>query len=407
MKLPVSELTPGMYVMELDRPWEESPFLFQGFWIEDQEDVQNLQDVCEYVYIDVQTVVEFQNKPQQGDHKGFTSTKITKKTSVEKDLIKAQKTYDSSGKLVRSILDDVRLGKSIDSNSAKTVVGSCVDSIIGNQDALLLLSRIQENDVQTSEHSLNTAILSIAFGREMELDREQLIELGMCALLHDLGKILVPIDILNKKEPLTASDRGLIQKHTIDGRNLLMSSSNIPQASIHVAHCHHEWIDGSGYPRGLMGDQLSLWTRMIAITDAFDDMTTPHPYKKAKTNMEAFRLLNQERGSHFDSSLVMRFIRTIGIFAPGNTVLLSNGEVGVVIEANEKIALRPRVLVMKSITNEPIHPYLLDLAIKLTTAKGEKLHINKMVHPKEYGIDLAGLKKAGFLMNNSAAKAQA
>jgi len=403
MKMPVSDLTPGLYVMELDRPWEETPFLFQGFWIEDQSDVQTIQDVCEYVYIDIQSVIEFQNKTNKGAHKTFTSTKVTKTVKIETELKQAQNTYDGSGKIVRSLMDDVRLGKSIDSQNAKTVIGSCVDSIIRNQDALLLLSRIEKQDAHTSEHSLNTAILTIAFGRSMDLSREQLTELGLCALLHDVGKLLTPVEILNKKEPLTESEKGLIERHTIEGRNILMSSNNLPPESIHVAHCHHEWIDGSGYPRGLMDDQLSLWTRMIAITDAFEDMTGDHPYKTAKTNMEAFQLLNQERGSHFDSSLVMRFIRTIGIFAPGNTVLLSNGEIGVVIEANEKIALRPRILILKQLNKKPIHPYLLNLGEKLTTKDGEKLHIHKMVHAKDHGIDLAGLKKAGLLNDQPSA----
>lgn len=398
MKLPVSELTAGMYVMELDRPWEESPFLFQGFWLEDQDDVQAVQDVCEYVYIDVQSVVEFQAKAHKGAHKGFTSTKVTKaSSSFGKELNKAQETYKSSRKLVKSMMDDVRLGKSIDSANAKEVVGSCVDSITRNQDALLLLSRLEQKDLHTSEHSLNTSILSIAFGREMDLSREQLVELGMCALLHDVGKIMVPEEVLNKATPLTESERGLIEQHTVQGRDILMSTSNIPQSTIHVAHCHHEWIDGMGYPRGLTGDQLALWTRMIAITDAFDDMTGRHEYKKPLTNMEAFRNLNQERGTHFDSSLVMRFIRTIGIFAPGNTVLLNTGEIGVVLEANEKVALRPKILVLKTTKNESLHPYLLDMANKLTTDAGEKLHINKMVHPDDYGIDLAALKDSGLL----------
>ncbi|MEJ2577427.1 MAG: HD-GYP domain-containing protein [Gammaproteobacteria bacterium] len=256
---------------------------------------------------------------------------------------------------------------------------------------------MRNKDAYTAEHSLNVAILTLALGRRMDLEREKLVELGMCALLHDIGKVLIPDEILNKEGRFTDDEFEVMKRHTTYGRDVLMASSGMPLASLDVALGHHEAIDGSGYPRGTTGDAMSEWTKAVAITDAFDAITSDRVYRDARTSLDALRILNASRGTRYDPDLVTRFVQAVGIFPPGSVVELNNGFVCVVLETNEAERLRPRVLVVRYQGQNLDDPRPLDLARFRADRHKRPLQIARMLPPEQAGVDLHALRARGAL----------
>jgi putative nucleotidyltransferase with HDIG domain len=403
--LDVSQVRLGMYVAALDRPWEETPFLFQGFTVETEHDIQVLHEYCRQVTIDIESSVDFQIQPRTGASTAGhgTTTSVRKRSrEVEQELSRAQRTHAASSRLIRSIMDDVRLGKSVDTTAAREAVSECVDSVIANADAMTLLTRIREKDEYTSEHSLSVSILTVAMARHMGMQRQELVDLGMCGLLHDVGKVLTPTEILTKPGRLTAEEMEVMKEHTTHGRNVLMSSKGATLKALDVAHAHHERFDGMGYPRGLVESQIGQYTRMVAITDTFDAITSDRVYDNARHNMDAFRILSRGRGSHWDPKLVIRFIEAIGIYPAGTPVELSNGMSGVVIETHPTLKLRPKILLTRG-PNGPLEPpVLLDLARRQVDRYGQRLEIRTILSQRVANINLHELRARGVLDDLSA-----
>lgn len=408
VKLNVSELELGMYVSELDCPWTDTPFLFQGFTLENQEDINAVKEYCDYVYIDVERQVNLKLQPRDIGKLGSSKTHLIRSVPVEKEYATANAAYKNSTRIIKNIMDDIRLGKSIDTDQAKEVVEGCVDTVMRNPDALLLFTGIKNKDEYTSEHSLNVSILSIAFGRTMGMEKNKLVELGTAGLLHDVGKILTPLEVLNKPGALTDEEYAVMKEHTTHGRDILMSSDgDVSMLALDVAHGHHEHLDGTGYPRGLKEDQLTEYTKMVAITDAFDAITSDRIYFKGRTIMEAFRILDRSRGSHFDPKHVMNFIKSVGLFPPGSVVVLSDGRTGVVLETHPKLKLRPKILVVQDPKQpEDMSHHILDLAKVFVDAEGKKLHIIKMVHADDVNVNIQALKDDGYFKEAVMASAE-
>jgi putative nucleotidyltransferase with HDIG domain len=400
--MPVSELRLGMYVADLDRPWEETPFLFQGFTLETEHDIEVVKQYCDSVTVDIESSVDFKLRQAPGRHVGRhrVATTVTKRAQgVEHELSRAQRTHQASSRLIRTIMDDVRLGKSVDTPAAREAVSDCVDSIIANPHAMALLSRIREKDQYTTQHSLSVSILSVALGRHLGMQREDLIALGMSGLLHDIGKVLIPEALLLKPVRLTDDEMAIMREHTTYGRDILMSSRGAPLKALDVAYAHHEHVDGSGYPRGLTRDQMTDFTRVVAIADTFDAITTDRTYHNARTNMDAFRVLSRGRDTHWDPVLVIQFIESIGIYPAGTSVELSNQLVGIVIETHPTQKLRPKLLVTHSAHGPLKPPVVLDLAKHLTDRDGQKLTIRRVLPPTVSGLDLHRLRENGLLDN--------
>ncbi len=400
-KIPVTSLEPGMFVAELDIPWEDSPFLFQGFRLENWQDVDAVIGCCKEVTIDVQQTQKINLPRHQTDEHGFVSTnRIRTATSTADEIGKATKTYFQTSKLVRGIMDDIRLGKAIDTQSAKELVSDAVDSIIRTPDAMMMLTRIKNRDEYTAEHSLNVSVLTIAFGRALGFERDRLEELGVCGLLHDMGKVLTPDDVLLKEGRLSEEEFQVMKKHPVHGRDIIASSGGNFPGAMDVAHSHHERIDGHGYPRGLYEHQMTLWSKVVSVTDAFDAITSDRCYQNGRTNMDAFRILNQGRGKQFDSNLVMRFIGSIGIYPPGSIVKLNSEESGIVIESNPKHSLLPKVMIIRDSLQQVINPKMVDLAEKVKIPGSTEFYkITGMLRANETDINLEDLRDRGFLLS--------
>ena len=397
VKIHISELKIGMYVSKLDRDWQETPFLMQGFIIESLDDIDSVAQYAEHVWIDA--VREEWIPPEQ---RGVTGPPIPKintyinKIDARREHEAAVGVFRVAKKLTKSLLDDARLGGVINTEQAKATVKDCVGSILRNPDALIWMSRMRNEDEYTAEHCLNVCILSIAFGRHLGMSEVELEKLGLCGLLHDVGKMRVPQNVLNKREELTDKEFNIIKAHTVHGRNLLMSSPGIPNATVDVAYSHHERVDGTGYPRKLKAAGISDFARIIAIVDAYDAMTGDRCYSRAIPSTDALKRIFDERGKHFDERLALEFIKCVGLYPPGSIVELINGLVGIVLETNYRYRHLPKIIVVKDLNKDLEKEEILNLADVEQQKLDKTFLIKRALCDGAYGIRLRDYREKGL-----------
>ena len=411
-KVEASHLKLGMYVSKLDRPWEETPFLLQGFIIQNPDQIREIKEHCDFVYIDQQKSVNAQNKPSTPGTRVSTAVDEVKKakrkrkfgaslfgrnkeTTWEKrldlkrqDLEEAEKTYKSAFNLVQSTMQNIKLGKSIDSKACKEAVAASVDSIFHQPEAMLLMSRLKSKDEYTEQHSLNVSVVSIALGRYIGLDRKQLNEVGLCGLLHDMGKMLTPDEVLNKPGRLTEDELKVMQQHPVDGHSILSSTEGITHDAIHVAHAHHERLDGSGYPQGLVAKDLSMYNKIVTIADVYDAITSDRVYKKGETVEATLQIIHNHRGTAFDPVIATQFIEQVGIYPLGTLVELHNGEIGIVMHTSPEKRLRPWIKIVLDIEHKLIEPHLVDLSKPDVDKDGNPYWIKMSHNPSNFDINL-------------------
>ncbi len=386
VRLRACDLRPGMFVCELDRPWLETPFLLQGFEVETDADIEAVMQYCEYVYIDLMRtkVVRVTIDELPGS---FVNEK--KKAFAEKDMELARTTRKQTSKLIKTFVDEIRFGQSLDIQLAKNAVSDCVVSLTNNPEAMMFLTRMRNKDEHLNQHAFNVCVYSIVLGRLLGYDSAQLEQIGTCGLLHDMGKVNIPESILNKPGPLSEEEMAIIQTHTTEGRDILMSGRNIFSGTVDVAYGHHENIDGTGYPRGLHGHQMNLNCKIVSIVDKYDAITSPKPYRPAGDHLSAVAILNQlARDNKIESSLTMAFVSYLGIYPPGSIVELSSGEVAIVLESNPRQRLRPQVLVVRDANKDPVQIFI-DMSEKTNDDKGRPYRIVTVRRPGDFGIDLS------------------
>lgn len=386
VKINVGDLRPGMYVCELDRPWLETPFLLQGFEVKNDADIEAVMQHCQWVFIDllrtkVQRVV-IEDAPR-----GFRTSKDT--SYQRRDLEAANSTRTQVSGLIKTFVDEIRFGQCPDIQLAKAAVSECVASIARNPEAMLFLARMRSKDEHIGQHAFNVCIFSLVIGRLLGLDSGQMENLGTCGLLHDMGKVVIPDHVLNKPSPLTAEELAIIKTHPQEGRDILMTGRNIFSGTVDVAYGHHENLDGTGYPRGLEGHQLSLNCKIVAITDKYDAITSRRPQRPAGDHLSAVAILNKMgKDNKIDSKLTASFVAYLGIYPPGALVELNTGEVGIVIDSNPTQRLRPQLLLVRDANKAPIQVFV-DLAEKKTDAQGRPYRIVTVRRAGDYGIDLS------------------
>ena len=386
LKVRANELRPGMFVCELDRPWEDTPFKPQGFELRDRSDLEAVASYCEYVFIDLvrtqMTRVTVDDLPSPPiNEKGFSLG--------PKELEAANASRQQTSALIKSLIEDVRFGQSLDIQLAKAAVSECISHVLSNPGAMTLLAQLREKYEYTQQQAYSTCIYSIMLGRLLGLNSFQLENLGTCGLLHDVGKLTIPPHILNKTSGLTPEEKAVVNTHTKAGRDILMSSSRIYSGSVDVAHAHHENLDGSGYPRGLHGNQINLNSRIVSIVDKYAAITSPRPHRPMGDHLSAVSILNKlARDGKTDAAITATFISAMGVYPPGSIVELSNGEVGIVLESNPKHPLRPRLLIVRD-TNKNRCQSLTDMAQKTVDGRGRPYRIVNVCSTGDYGISLS------------------
>lgn len=398
----MADLRIGMFVSQLDRDWLETPFLIQGFHIEEEEDIDVIAEYCEFVYIDDKLSQKLKEQDEPGDSLLATQAKpnpdvFAPEVPVEEEHRRIIGTFRKARTLTKSLLDDIRLGGAINSDQAKATVNECVHSVIRHPDALLWMSKMRDENEYTAEHCLNVCILAIAFGRQLGMNDEELQNLGMCGLLHDVGKMKIPPEVLDKPGTLSTEEMRVMMGHTVYGRNLLLSTDGVYTGAVDVAFSHHERIDGLGYPRQLPGESISRYSKIIAIVDAYDAMTADRCYQSARTSTEAMKIIYKERGRHFDEQLALKFLQTVGLYPAGSIVELYSGCVGLVIEANPRYRHLPTIVLLRDKDKKPVEKeQVIDLSLIEKGELGKEYLIKQVWKDKSFGITLKSYLEKGI-----------
>ena len=289
--------------------------------------------------------------------------------------------------VVRNIMNDIRMGRSIESDRVKRVVNNMVDSILRNRDALVSLTRIRKYDEYTFVHSLDVCIFCLSLGRHLSLSQEDMLEIGIGALLHDVGKMRIPSHILKKPDTLSLADWLEVRKHPIYSLEIMEASEGIPEQSKQLALQHHERYDGNGYPFGLKGEAIGLFGQVAGIVDFYDAITSDRPYQKGIQPHDAIRQIYERSQVEFNRALVEQFIQCIAIYPFGTLVLLDTEEIGIVCGVNPETLLRPNVLIIYQNSKTPCdQPFMANLAEKSEQSQWYKRSVIMPLDPRQWNI---------------------
>lgn len=379
-KIRVEDLEVGMFVEDFNVPWIDHPFLSNKKLLKSTKDIQILVScgILE-VYINTErgrdspkafcTQDSQDNVPALLDPKTVTSASGTSEerqadplpvetTPFQEEVRRARGIYGQAKALVKDLLQDARMGRSIDGERTARVVDDMVDSIFRNQDALASLSRLKSFDDYTFHHSINVSVLSLTLGRHLGILKGELRRLGIGAILHDVGKMAVPEGILNKPGRLTEEEFAIVKTHALHGARILMQASDVPDECAAVALNHHERFSGRGYPRALQGLAIGKFGLISAITDVYDAITSDRVYHKGMPSYQALQKIYEWARTDFYPIYVQKFIQCLGIYPIGSVVRLDTGEVAVVSRKNPDHLLRPWVRMVRHASGEQFAPVL-------------------------------------------------
>ncbi|HYT47262.1 MAG TPA: HD-GYP domain-containing protein [Burkholderiales bacterium] len=357
----MSELRFGMYIAELDRPWTDTPFRFQGFVLSTEQQLEALQKHCKTVFVDLERS-ESPDAPRAAPLP-LGRTLYPEKATVEQELGPARVAYTGSQLLMNAALSAVRIGRTLDAERVRAAIDSLTASVLRNPDAMLLFSQLREKGEYAVSHALDVSIYMTAFGRFLQLEPGQIEFLGYVGLLQDIGKVRLPKPLLEKRGRLNAEEFEQAKLHVNYSVEILRATPGIPRDLPRIAVLHHERQDGSGYPNHLRGSQIGMIGSIAGIIDTFDAMTVRRPHADPVAPSAAISNLYKWRGAFFDTQLVEQFIRFIGIFPVGSLVELNSGEIAVVMSQNPAKRLQPRVMVIRDSKGNPLRPQkLLDLS---------------------------------------------
>ena len=279
------------------------------------------------------------------------------------ELAEANLISTEAQKVIHQVMSEVRFGQSVKMEAVKNVVEEITDSVFRNQDALIYLSRIKQKDTYTFQHSVSVCVLMISFSKEINIDRETINWIGIGALLHDIGKMMIPLEILNKPGTLTEDEFNKMKEHVALGTKTLSQTPGMDPSAIRMVAEHHERLDGRGYPEGLEGESISLFGQMVAITDVYDAMTSDRVYRQAVSPSEVLKNFLAWSKVQFKEELVQRFIKTVGIYPVGTLVRLGNDHLALVTAQGRKDLLHPVVLVVYDAKKKYyLLPYKIDLS---------------------------------------------
>jgi putative nucleotidyltransferase with HDIG domain len=372
------QLLPGMFIHDLNCGWMEHPFAFNSFKVNDAKTIDKIiSSGIRELYIDSEKGLDVTDAQTHDEYHAVIHEQIT--SLIEKHEIKspppislveeaqqARVVHTEAHKVVHHLMSDVRMGKQLELAKLSPTVEHITNSIFRNKDAFISLSRIKNKDEYTFQHSVSVCALLVAFSREMGFDKDVVMEAGLGGLLHDVGKMKVPDQILNKPGALSESEFAIMKTHAALGRDLLKQTSGISEIAISITGQHHERFDGTGYPDKLQKDEISNFGQLAAIVDVYDALTSDRVYHKGMEPTAALKKLFEWSKFHFNPEMVQRFICLIGIYPVGTLVKLESGMLAIVVNPGTESLLRPVVrLVFDIKSNHYVTPHDIDLSNKL------------------------------------------
>ncbi len=417
-KIEVKLLVKGMYVSRLDRPWIDTPYPIEGFYIQNDQDIEQLNRFCQHVYIDIDLTrlkvskqdleLTFHADPAlkpvinatesvAAGQKTLSSIrdKVTlkrktlypKRTPFEKELKIANNLYETLTITASQLLEEVSAGRAIDIESVHDVATSMVNSIIRNPDTFLWLSRLKAKDTHSHNRSIRATIWAITFGRYLGLEKAELNDLSMAVLLSNIGKAKLPRELLEKEELLAGDELKQYQQHVDISVNLLQQMEIISPKVISIVAAHCERYDGSGYPLKLSYEKINFLAQIAGIVDYYEKITNRRITRKSLDATRAMEHLYTLRDAKFQEALVEEFIQSIGIYPAGSLIELNSREVAVIIEQNDHQRLLPKIMILRNSEKKPVELFkILDLAV-LSTNSGPLPRIVNTLPLGSYDID--------------------
>ncbi|SDX25802.1 HDIG domain-containing protein [Pseudomonas syringae] len=381
-KIPVAQLALGMHIHKFCRSWTNDPF-----WIglvevvlEDVDVLKRIQqsdtrevwiETSKYRPVTAPAALE----PAPASHDVAPA-------NLDKEILRARVICGRAREAVMNMFTEARMGRAVDVDDVLLLVEEISNSILRHPHALISLSRLKTSDEYTYMHSVAVCALMVALARRMGMPDEQIREAGVAGLMHDVGKMMIDPEVLNKPGRLTTEEFVVMKAHPELGLKILKENQPVAPAVMDVCLHHHEKVDGSGYPHGLEGDQISIFARMGAVCDVYDAITSDRPYKKGWGVAHSIREMASWKG-HFDEVVFQSFVKTVGIYPIGSLVRLESGRLGVVIEQSEKSLLKPKVKVfMSAHTGKTFAAQIIDLEDSV-----ERDAIVKIELPADWGLD--------------------
>ena len=361
-KILVTDLELGMHIHEFCRtPGSEVPWVNHiEVPLDDIEELHRIQQsTVREVWIDTSL-----GKPASGQSQPRPAAPLDdiEPASLEKELARAKLICGRAKLAVMTIFTEAKMGRAMNVADVDLLVEEISNSILRHPHALISLSRLKTSDEYTYMHSVAVCALMVALARRMGLTDDQVRQAGVAGLMHDVGKMMIDPEILNKPDRLTPEEFAVMKYHPEAGLKILEDNQQVNAMVLDVCVHHHEKIDGSGYPHGLTGDEISVYAKMGAICDVYDAVTSERPYKKGWGAAQSIREMASWKG-HFDEKVFQIFVKTLGIYPVGALVRLASGRLGIVVEQNEKSLLLPKVKVfMSAHTRRPIEHRVINLA---------------------------------------------
>ncbi len=359
-KIPVQALEPGMYVSDFNAGWLHHPFAFNSMMISNEAEVAKVlaAGICE-LYIDTRRgrdVGEHVPTAEEAERETARQVRLIEaapqsaapepRVSLAEEMNRARQAFGEAVKIIRGLMEDVRLGKQIELASTRPSVEKIVGSVMRNSNAMMTMRRLKSLDDYTFLHSVSVCAMLVSFSKIVDLSLSAIHDVALGGLIHDIGKMRLAQAVLNKPGRLSEEEFLHIKAHVVLGSDLVRQLPGIPPLAMEPLDLHHERYDGSGYPRGLKGAEISQVGQMSAIVDVYDAITSDRPYRKAMSPAAAVQKLFEWSKHHFDPEMTKVFVKSVGIYPIGTLVRLESGRLGVVIEQCDTQLLTPVVRVM-------------------------------------------------------------
>lgn len=392
-KISLAQLKPGMFIHDLNCSWVVHPLFLTRFKVKSDHEIEKIAALgVREVYIDSNLGDDLPDGLSVADVQASIETELLQvaeaagrrpepRIPVKEEIEAAVGIHQRANQVIRHMMSDALLGRQLAEGGVDEAIAGITDSVLRNSGALIQLGQIKTKDDYTFLHSVSVCALMTSFCNMLHLGKDITRQISLGALLHDIGKMRVADEILNKPGRLTEGEFDEMKRHVAYGSELVAGLDWVSPIALAVIEQHHERYDGSGYPAGFECDQIHQFGQMAAIVDVYDAITAERVYHKAMKPVEALRKLQEWSKFHFNEELVRHFISSVGIYPVDTLVRLESGLLGIVVEQNGADLLRPRVRVAyDTLKNWELAPYDLDLA---TSADRIMSH----EPPERWGID--------------------